>query len=631
VINGVHEYDSAPQASTLRVALVGMPFGTEVNAPSIQLGLLKAIAERAGFSTDTYHLTLDLAQFLTAPFYNELCLHRGHMTGEWLFAVAAFGASSDDETFFAAFPEEVEWFKRLGKSEADVSALRHEILPRFIEDCLNGVDWGQYRVVGFSSTFQQNVASLALARRIKERHPGTLIVFGGANLDGEMGPEYVRAFPFIDCAVVGEADQIFPELLRCLDSGKPLPDLPGLAMNTPEGVRFSGQSVPVRNLDALPTPIYDEFFARARRLGLFKEGQRVASLPVESSRGCWWGAKHHCTFCGLNAQGMTFRSKTSQRFFAELDELVRKYGISSFLPTDNIVDMKYLKDFFTTISAARTDYQFFYEVKANLTREQIRGLYLGGVRSIQPGIESLSTHVLKLMRKGCTMLQNVRLLKWCRYYKIIVYWNLIWGFPGETEEDYHRELEVLKCLSHLQPPTSISRIWVERFAPYFSDRANFPIREVRPEASYRYVYPPHVDLEKVAYFFDYVMDQTVPADTHKPTQEWVQEWQRRWSSDEPDTLVYRRLSDTMFIDDHRGPGQGRRHTLRGAWALAYEYCSETPRTVPQILEHVEQAAVGFPMAEWELLAGLEGFCQEQLMVSEDGHYFSLALPLNPNW
>jgi ribosomal peptide maturation radical SAM protein 1 len=631
-ITVAQERDSLPQVRTFRVALIGMPFGVEVNAPSIQLGLLRAVAERTGFPTDTHHLTLDLAQRLTAPVYNELCLHRGHMTGEWLFAIAAFGViASEDEAYFAAFPEELEWFKRLGKDKADVIALRHDILPRFIEDCLGAVDWGEYGVVGFSSTFQQNVASLALARRIKERYPGVTIVFGGANLDGEMGPEYVRAFPFIDCAVVGEGDDVFPRLLRYLARGEPLPDLPGLAVRVPEGVRFSGQALPVRNLDALPTPVYDEYFARARHLGLFKEGQRLSGLPVESARGCWWGAKQHCTFCGLNALGMAFRAKSPQRFFAELDELALKYGVSSFQATDNIVDMKYIREVFATIASAKMDYHFFYEVKANLTREQLRSLYLGGVRSLQPGIESLSTHVLQLMRKGSTMLKNVRLLKWCRYYNFFVYWNLIWGFPGETEDDYRRELQVLECLSHLQPPSSTSRIWLERFAPYFTDRANFPIRDLRPEASYRYVYPPQVDLEKVAYFFDYSMDETVPDEAHKPTQEWVREWRRRWASDKPDTLIYRRLQDTMFIDDHRWPGPGTVHTLRGVWALAYDYCGETDRTVPQILEHVGHVTVGFPMTDWEMLAGLQGFCQQRLMVSEDGHYLSLALPANPNW
>lgn len=51
-------------AAPFRVALVGMPFGTDPGVPSIQLGLLQAIAERAGFPTETYHLYVDLAQRL---------------------------------------------------------------------------------------------------------------------------------------------------------------------------------------------------------------------------------------------------------------------------------------------------------------------------------------------------------------------------------------------------------------------------------------------------------------------------------------------------------------------------------------------------------------------------------------
>jgi hypothetical protein len=128
--------------------------------------------------------------------------------------------------------------------------------------------------------------------------------------------------------------------------------------------------------------------------------------------------------------------------------------------------------------------------------------------------------------------------------------------------------------------------------PYFSDRANFPIHELRPEASCRFVYPPHVDLEKVAYFFDSTMDRTVPEEVHQPTGRWVQEWQRRWSSGEPDTLVFRRLQDIMFINDYLWPEPGMMHTLRRAWAMAYEYCRETMRIVPQILDHLERIGAG---------------------------------------
>src|SRR5262249_53108276 len=193
---------------------------------------------------------------------------------------------------------------------------------------------------------------------------------------------------------------------------------------------------------------------------------------------------------GLNRLGMSYRSKSPERVLAQLSELARKHRVRFFNAVDNILDLKYLDGLFHRLHERKVGFQLFYEVKANLTREQLRTLYLGGVCCIQPGIESLSSHVLKLMRKGCTMLQNVRLLKWCRYYGIQVQWNLLWGFPGETEADYRQQLEVLKRISHLEPPHVQVRIALERFAPYFEDREHFPVRDVRPAAGYRHLYPP---------------------------------------------------------------------------------------------------------------------------------------------
>ncbi|HYA99187.1 MAG TPA: hypothetical protein VED37_03110, partial [Ktedonobacteraceae bacterium] len=253
------------------------------------------------------------------------------------------------------------------------------------------------------------------------------------------------------------------------------------------------------------------------------------------------------------------------------------------------------------------------------------------VRSIQPGIESLSSHVLRLMRKGCTMLQNVRLLKWCRYYNVSVGWNLIWGFPGETVEDYLQEREVLKLITHLQPPRGYSRIWLERFAPYFTDRDLFPIHDIQPEVSYRYVYPPQVALDRVAYFFDYRMDQTVPDDMHEETRDMVEEWQRRWNANSPDTLVYRRTHNALFIDENRGSGRRFSYAFDGPTALMYEYCSETMQTSRAVVDFLE-TALGWPRFTCDdVQRALEEFCRLGLMLTEDGKYLSLALPVNPNW
>jgi ribosomal peptide maturation radical SAM protein 1 len=328
---------------------------------------------------------------------------------------------------------------------------------------------------------------------------------------------------------------------------------------------------------------------------------------------------------------MAYRAKSPGRLLDELAEQSGRYRAYRFYAVDNILDMRYVQGVFAALQQARTDYELFYEVKVNLTQEQIRTLYRGGVRSIQPGIESLSSHVLRLMRKGCTMLHNVRFLKWCAYYGITVFWSLIYGFPGETEHDYRQELEVLKRISHLEPPRTCSRISLERFAPYFFDRAGFPVRDLRPQASYGHIYPGHVDLDKIAYYFDYTMGDTTSDEVHAPTEAWVDEWQRRWESDRRDRLVYRRTPRAVLIDDRRGPGPGRLHTCPGPWALAYEFCSETMRTAAQVAEHLRAAPAGLGLSEGAIAAGLEDLCRKGLVLGEDGQYLSLALPVNPNW
>jgi ribosomal peptide maturation radical SAM protein 1 len=608
-----------------------MPFASAAR-PTIQIGLLTAIAERSGFKTDAYHFNIDLAAEISPDIYEALCEHRGNMTGEWLFARAAFGADapSDEAGYFSAFPGEEKWAESIGKDLNFLTGLRTQVLPRFIGDCLDAVDWKQYRVVGFSSTFQQNVACLALARRIKESCPAVIIVFGGANMEGEMGSEYARGFPFIDYVVSGEGDQVFPNLLHDIATTGSAAPAPGLMVRTPGGVATLGQSAPFTNLDSSPVPDYEAFFERAGRLGVFEHHRMRMMIPFESSRGCWWGQKHHCTFCGLNGSGMSFRSKSPERVLSELGELARRHRISSFEAVDNILDLKYIEKFFAQIEQSRTDYIFFYEVKSNLTRNQIQTLFRGGVRRIQPGIESMSSHVLELMRKGCTMLQNVRCLKWCAYYGIRVSWNLIWGFPGEAEEDYRRELDVLRHITHLEPPVGVGRIWLERFSPNYTDRESFPVVNVRPEASYRFVYPEHVDLDKAAYFFDYEMHNTAPVSVHSATEQYVSEWQRSWNSERRDALTYRRTGDGILIDYKWADRQGT-YSFAGALALIYEFCVETMHTAAQVTDHLRQSSEHFDGEAEDVREALDAFCRGRLMLGEDGKYLALAIPSNPNW
>jgi ribosomal peptide maturation radical SAM protein 1 len=618
----------------MRVAMVSMPFQGAAR-PSIQVGLLSAIAEEAGFRTDTFHFALDLAAEIGPEAYESLATHRGRMTGEWLFSVAAFGerVDLDDRPYMDRFADEIEVVAGgAGVDAAYLSHLRHELLPAFVEARAGEVDWGAYGVVGFTSSFQQNVASIALARRIKERHPHVRILFGGANFEDEMGLEYVRAVECIDFAVIGEGDVAFPALLRRLDAGEDPAGLPGVALRRADGgVVHTPQAEPFTELDRLPVPEYGEYFERARSTGLADAAGYPGLVPFESSRGCWWGAKHHCTFCGLNGLGMKYRSKRPQRVLDELSELARRHRLTSFEAVDNILDLGYLAELFGPIERDRLDFTMFYEVKANLSREQVRMLQRGGVREIQPGIESLSTHVLQLMSKGCTMLQNVRLLKWAHYYRVKVGWNLLRGFPGELAEDYERQLAVLRQLSHLQPPGGSGRIWLERFSPHFSRPDLYPARDVAPEPSYGYAYPAGVDLDRIAYFFEYSMDDTLPEDVHAESDAWLEEWRAIWDGPQPHGLTYRRAPDRLFIDDDRGADRRGTYTFEEPLATLYEACGDTALTVARATAAVHAAGADESIGEADVRWALDQFCERGLMLTEEGRYLSLALPSNPNW
>ena len=495
-------------------------------------------------------------------------------------------------------------------------------MPGYLDALVEGFGRQPARVVAFSSTFQQNAASFALARRLKQRRPELVTVVGGANFDGDMGAELVRAVPCIDFAVAGEADEAFPRLLGALAEGTDPGAVPGVIRRLPDGtVAVTAARPGDHQLDDSPVPEYDEYFERAAGLGLLPPaGRRSVWIPVETARGCWWGAKHHCVFCGLNATSMRFRAKSPQRVLDELAQLTRRCGSFRFAVVDNILDPGYLRTLLPAVVAGEAGYELFYEVKANLGRSQVRLLAQAGVTGIQPGIESLSSRVLRLMRKGVTAAQNVNLLRWAGYYGIRASWNVLWGFPGETRTDYAGQAAVVPDLLHLQPPSTAGRIWMERFSPLHAAAEGHR----RPERSYRYVYPRHVDLDTVAYFFDYELPGCLPEDAYDELRAAVAEWQDAWRGGAKPVLTHRSAPHFVEIYDGRRPGHEGTYTFSGTAADVYLACADRP---------ISAAAVHDRLGRTVPVAGVEEMIAELArlgLIFRDGPTaLSLSLPAIP--
>jgi ribosomal peptide maturation radical SAM protein 1 len=610
-----------------------MPFAM-ADRPSIQCGLLKAGLRQAGHDVDVFYLNLEFAAELGADFYREISrLRTDLLLGEWLFSKAAFGSKASEAEYRQACPAVDGVCEKLSIDFEKLCRLRNEILPPWIERWASQIDWSGYTAVGFTSTFEQNTAAFALARSIKERHPGVTILFGGANFDGTMGREYVRALPFIDYAVVGEGDKVLPQILDHLAQGKDPLGLKGVLGRRDGKLVENGPAPRVDDMNSIPDPDYEEYFETLFRLGTEKAlGKSPPLLLIETSRGCWWGEKQHCTFCGLNNNGMKFRSKSPAEAASQLERLSSKYKIVNFEAVDNIIDHKYIEQLCSPLAQQHNDYRIFYEVKANLNPSQLRTMARAGVNGIQPGIESLNSHILALMRKGITMLRNVRLLKWGHYYGMRMSWNILTGFPGETEQDYADQLQVVKLLRHLPPPGGVGPIWMERFSPYFFD-PSFPVKEVSPLGVYRFIYPEdEINLQEIAYFFDYQMDSTLPRDSHEELTASVKSWAAAWERRPRPTLAYQRAPGWIQIVDRRTEDIVA-HSFESWQADLYELCGETEHSVDSICKHLATNGYsnGNSVSPEEVRGALANFCDLGLMLEEKNSFLSLALPVNRHW
>jgi ribosomal peptide maturation radical SAM protein 1 len=599
----------------LRVLLVSMPFAA-LERPSLGLSLLKPEVQRAGFECDVRYLAPVLAEFVGLEEY--LWIH-GQLpytafAGDWAFTSALYGPRPEVDAEYLDYVLRRTW-QLDDQAVARVLRVRAYCEP-FLDYCVQSIPWADYDVVGFTSTFEQNIASLALAKRVKAAFPNVLICFGGANWEDEMGRELHSQFAFVDYVCSGEADESFPALLSAIASGEPPGSVPGIVYRR-DGRTVSTGPMPLkRDLDELPIADFDDYFVDHDNSPTASEITPV--LLLETSRGCWWGAKNHCTFCGLNGLGMAFRSKSADRVLDEIHLLRDRYGAVGFSVVDNILDMRYFRTLLPRMEEEEMRASLFYEVKANLSHAQVRQLWASGIHHIQPGIESFSDHVLHLMNKGTTALQNIQLLKWCEEFGIVAEWNLLYGFPGEDPADYAHMLQILPSIAHLNPPTATGPIRLDRFSPYHDDPASYGMTNVRPLEPYPYLYPFAGDsLMRAAYYFSFdYADKRDPMEYARPVIAYVEEWRQSgrrgaiWQVDRDEgmQLVVERQGHVSSVE------------LSG-WQAAIYSAADRVRSESALLG----IAAGHDVAADATRRFLTWGVDSGLMLEDAGRYLSLAV------
>lgn len=569
-------------------ALFIVPPFAGIEQPSIGVHLLQAVLKKAGYKVSVLYGNLVLASMIGEATYMDITTKgRPELVRERFFSTQAYGTappSAEEKSHF-----NLDVLHRMDEFSAEWVDLMEQII--FQND---------YRIVGSSSTFEQTSSSIAVLNRTKARSPEIITILGGANCEYPMSEGIHSLKASVDYVFSGESEQTIVDFFEAVIGENRLP-----AETT-----FLGK--PCRDMDALPTPVFHEFFEQYRVLFPNNDdyAKETLALSYETSRGCWWGQKNHCTFCGLNGGGMAFREKSADRAIEEISHLFQTYDVKWLNITDNIMPHRYFRTFLHRLAEVVPEHvSIFYEQKSNISLEKMVLLKKARITRIQPGIEAVNTDILKLMRKGVTAQQNLNLLRYGRSVGIFILWNLLTNFPGDRHQSYVETFELIRLMAHLQPPGGSAPITLHRYSPYFEHPDRYAITNVRYQPHYRDVYPEWSDFENLAYTFDgdfeteAFQDEAFTREFYQYIADWQASWQVGPSQKRPTLWLTKLTEDHYMLKDTRGiPGAPECRFL-----------------------NTHEAAVVMLGGPLEERASLEWALDAKLLIELDGRYVPLAV------
>lgn len=269
-----------------------------------------------------------------------------------------------------------------------------------------------------------------LVKRLKpSRVP---IILGGSHPTAL--PEQSIRYCDADMVVMGEGELTLTAVLDCLDQGKDVSAVPGLAWTSNGSVQVNPRGQLIRPLDNLPIPDRS-FIDRSQYFG----------DVLMTGRGC----PYSCTYCASRSiWGRTVRLRSVGGVIREL-ELLRtetERDTNTMRPGRWVV--KILDDTFTVnrtrtlalldeiIARGLNRFEFTGGIRADTLDETVaRKLSAANFKRVTLGIESGSPRILSAIRKGQTNEDIKRTLRLLREVGIHSHAFFMIGLPGETPDD----------------------------------------------------------------------------------------------------------------------------------------------------------------------------------------------------
>jgi ribosomal peptide maturation radical SAM protein 1 len=609
-----------------KIALINMPFA-DLAMPSIALTQLRAVVEQRfkdQVSIDIYYLNHDFAMYLGLELYDRITHSADSQNaglGDWFFRQTAFPELANNAGVYLSryFPFHTEEMNKLKSGLLE----KRRGLDQFLDSLIAAYRFDQVQLVGFTSMFQQSAAAFSMARRLKECESKPIVVMGGANCESPMGQVIVKEVTPVDYVFSGPGLKSFPDFVQHCLNGEPGRASAIKGVFTKRNYIFQSGADAIGEELSIDVPVeldYRQFLNNLTQN--FPEGEVDPILLFETSRGCWWGERAHCTFCGLNGVSMAYRAMSPDRALKQFESLFEfAPQVSRMDAVDNILPKSYFKEVLPHIKTPE-NVSLFYEVKADLSESDVQTLANARVRIIQPGIESLATSTLKLMKKGTSAFRNLALLKFCATYGIEPLWNLLIGFPGEGADVYRKYIDDLPLLTHLYPPSGVYPVRFDRYSPYFMKAKEYGL-DLHPLDYYSLIYPfPAEALNDLAYYF---ADVNIGAEYAQTVSQWIGKirekidcWHEVWKShdDHPVLLLYKH-GDQHMIRDSRS-GELKEYPITAVSARILNLMADTKRIGDVNKEFTNGSSI-------DAAKEIAVLREKRLLFEEDNRFMSLPL------
>jgi ribosomal peptide maturation radical SAM protein 1 len=595
--------------SPFRLGLVSMPWSI-FNRPSIQLAALKAWLDKnesSSIATTLFHPYLAAAAAIGTETYHHLA--KNSWAGEALYSPMLFPEQKEqaEKLFYTSCRKEKGLkhldFERCGR-----------LLEQALEQWLESVDLASYDLIGFSVCFNQLISSLTAADRIKKRFPKLPIVIGGSGCVGEIGMSLLHTFPQIDYVISGEGEDALKQLCHALQSSQTTTALTSQIMSRETKGHVKSSCAGIADLNTLPVPDYTPYFQEMRHS--FPAQPFIPILPIEFSRGCWW---NKCTFCNLNLQWRGYRWKTAQTMLEEVRHQSTRHKCLDFCFTDNALPPKEADTFFNALATETTDYDFFAEVRVITDPDTPQHYRRGGLSTIQVGIESLSTSLLKKMKKGTTAIENIAAMRQSAEAGIQLDGNLIIEFPGSSPAEIQETLRNLDFVLPY-PPLAAASFFLGHGSPVANDPGSFGILAVTQHAKNKKLFPEAILKNLNMLIKDYRGDRTIQRRQWKEVVKKIGNWnnfhKERKTLQAP--LSYRDGTDFLLIRQEQLAGPTLRHRLQGPSREIYLFCRK--------IRNFKEISQEFPNIKEATIRGFfQDLYNKKLLFQENNHFLALAI------